>query len=64
MYFLLTKGSFLVYNGSKLNYQREKSVQKSVRNGIWEAFSHKNQKLVGGWADKGGIPRKIIGKKG
>lgn len=48
MYFLLTKGGFLVYNGSELKYQREKSVQNSVQNGIWKTFSHKNEKLVGG----------------
>ncbi len=64
MYFLLTQGNFLVYNGSELKYQRGKSVQNSVRNGIWEIFSHKNEKLVGGRADKGVIPRKIIDKKG
>lgn len=63
MYFLLTKDGFLVYNGSELKYQRGKSVQNSVRNGIWKTFSHKNEKLVGGRADKGVIPRKIIEKR-
>ena len=62
MYFLLTKGGFLVYNGCKLKYQREKVCKILCGTAFGRLFRTK-MKSSSGDGQKGGISRKIIEKK-
>lgn len=62
MYFLLTKGGFLVYNGCKLKYQRKKVCKILYGTAFGRLFRTK-LKSSSGDGQKGGIPRKIIEKR-